>query len=250
MRYLIEGRVIPERVDLSAPKIEIQLHTKGDIGIPCAFEIIKSKIFIHLTTPPEVSIPDIRNSMFTAVGTIVNYACYRHVIGVSYELDSITEIDQQITQVFGTEGCVFQDNDEFGDRITFPTHDFGAPLAIDPRIFLHPAMTRVTFEIRNSIRYPDYTALHCRLAIEAIRNSFDPEDRSNGWRLLRENLKVSRDTIDSFKDVANNQRHGKNQNQTWQQRQRCMQIAWEICWRFEQYLMQGSQSPLADRPTL
>jgi len=133
--------------------------------------------------------------------------------------------------VFGTEGYVFSDVAEFGDRLTFNQQPFGG-WQLDPAIVFDRAISRATFELRNSIRYPDFTALHRRLAIEAIRNGFDPNDENAGWQALRTNLNLERATIQSFKDAADEQRHGKNVPQTWEQRRHAMQIAWEIVHRY------------------
>jgi hypothetical protein len=251
MRYLVEGKVIPERIDLNLSRMAFGFTTVDNKAVSASIEIIESKLFIHVDAPKEVSTADIRNILFSAVGNIVNFAGFRHVIGVSYELDSITEIDEKWTMIFGAEGFVFDDAKDFGDRITFKAEQFGVPTALNnPEALFHPGLSRATFELRNSIRYPDFTALHCRLAIEAIRNSFDAEDETRGWQLLRDTLNIDRATIESFKDVATKQRHGKNEPQSWEQRRRCMQIAWEICSRFVIFLSTKSRLPITDFPLL
>jgi hypothetical protein len=245
MKYLVEGRVVPERVDLSFSKGSFSLARSDGVKVKVTAEIIKSKIFVHVDAPVEVSIPDIRNFVFTVVGDMVNYAGFKHVLGISYEIDSITNLTEETSLVFGTEGFVFDDTSEFGNRLTFTTDELGVPNELkDPSYLTNTAVSRATFELRNSIRYPDFTALHCRLAIEAIRNSFDPDDEKNGWQSMREALKVSRPTIESFQDIATLQRHGKNAAQTWPQRRHCMQIAWEVCSRFMVYIVQEPRKPL------
>lgn len=142
--------------------------------------------------------------------------------------------------MFGAEGFVFDNTDDFGNRLTFTADKFGAPLELSLSLLTNRAISRATFELRCAIRYPDYTALHCRLAIEAIRNASNPDDERDGWGQLRSRLNVKRETIESFKAVANDQRHGKNSHQTWEQRRRCMQIAWEIVHRFSSHTLNGA----------
>jgi hypothetical protein len=251
MKYLVEGRIVPERVDLSFSKVSFSIIRPDGLEVEITAEIIKSKVFVHVDAPVEVPIPDIRNLVFTVVGNMVNYAGFKHVLGISYEIDSITNLTEKASEVFGTEGFVFDDTSEFGNRLTFTSDKFGVPNKINNSSYLtNTAISRATFELRNSIRYPDFTALHCRLAIEAIRNSFDPDDEKNAWQCMRETLKVTRATIESFQDVATQQRHGKNLPQTWPQRRRCMQIAWEVCSRFMVYITQEPRTPLADYPEL
>jgi len=249
VNYLAEGRVVPERVDLSFSRISFSISRPDRLEVKVTTEIIKSKIFIHVEAPAEVSTADIRNLVFTVVGNMVNYAGFKHVVGIAYEIDSITNLTEKTSLVFGAEGFVFDDRSEFGDRLTFTSEEFGVPNQLkNPSYLTNQAVSRATFELRNSIRYPDFTALHCRLAIEAIRNSFDPDDEKKAWRTLRGSLNISRDTIESFQDVATLQRHGKNMPQTWPQRRHCMQIAWEVCSRFMVYLERDA--PLADYPEL
>jgi hypothetical protein len=249
-QYLIEGRIVPERVDFNAPQLAL-VHRQADgKEFTARIEIIKSKIFVHVDAPAEIPVADIRNGTFSALSDLVNFAGFQLVLGISYELESITNITEQWTTVFGAEGFVFDDIREFGDRLTFRSGNFGAPMPISVDLFLLRPIARATFELRSSIRYPDFTALHCRLAIEAIRNAFDADAEPNGWQLLRTNLRVGRATIESFKDIATQQRHGKNAPQTWAQRQRCMQIAWEIVHRYTKYITAEPQAPLADYPEL
>lgn len=242
-RYLVEGRIIPERVDISVPQMQVVMT--GQPPIECRVEIIKSRIFIHLDTSGDINIPDLRNALFTLIGDVVNMAGFMFVLGISYEIDSITSIDEHWTQVFGTEGHAFHDVSEFGQRLTFRQSPYGAT-EMQLSLFGIPAVSRANFELRNSIRYPDYTALHCRLAIEAIRNHFDADDERRGWQVLRDTLNVNRDTIELFKDAATLQRHGQTVPQTWEQRRQAMQIAWEICHRFFVWLVLDPQMPLTE----
>lgn len=244
MRYLAEGRIIPERVDISIPRIEFNLGQQPGI-IYCAVEIIKSRIFVHLDAPDGKNIPDLKNAMLTLIGDIVNLGGFMFVLGISYEIDSITAVDEKWTQVFGTEGHVFEDIAEFGGRVTFKQQPYGAA-PMNGALLGVPAVSRATFELRNSIRYPDYTALHCRLALEALRNHFDPDDEKQGWQKLRETLNVDRQTIELFQEAATLQRHGKNIPQSWPQRRQAMQVAWEICHRFFVWLPSIPQMPLTD----
>lgn len=244
MQFLLEGRIIPERVDFNLPHVHAEIATADGKKLTCDISIIKSKIFIHVNSDGDIHSPDIRNMMFTTIGDIVNYAGFQTVLGISYELDLITDIEKKSTYVFGVEGFVFDNTGEFGDRLTFSHAQLPGQIPINPKLLTDKSFSRATFELRNSIRYPDFTALHCRLAIEAIRNAFNADDESEGWKDLRENLKIKRETIESFKQVAADQRHGKNTFQSWAQRRHCMQIGWEIVFRYTMYRDNDPPSPL------
>jgi hypothetical protein len=217
--------------------------------IEASLSISKSKIFIHMEADEAIPVPDLRNTMLTLAGNVINYACFFYVSGISYELDSITQLGNRSTYVWGVEGHVFDDPSDLDNKLTFKSHPSGDKLDMSPALMNSPHLNRATFELKNSIRYPDFTALHCRLAIEAIRNAFDPDDENTGWQNLRKYLNIDRVTIESFKDIATKQRHGKNEAQTWAQRRACMQIAWEIVYRYTNFLKSGVQHALG-APTL
>ncbi|MGB0085932.1 MAG: hypothetical protein WBP94_11235 [Rhodomicrobiaceae bacterium] len=243
MRYFIEGKVIPERVDFNLPSVELEIGDDEN-KIRATLAIVKSKIFMHVDLNHDLLLADIRNRIFTVLGSVINFAGFFYVLGISYEIDSITNLDTRSTVVFGVEGYVFENVSEFGDRLTFVSQACDSPLPLIPQFLTNPHIARATFELRNSIRYPDFTALHCRLAIEAIRNAFNSSDENAGWNDLRTNLNLDRNTIQSFKDIATAQRHGRNEPQSWEQRRRCMQIAWEIVYRYTRFLQADGKSPL------
>ena len=183
--------------------------------------------------------------LFTNIGNYVNFIGFRYVLGLSYEIDSITDLDSKDTLVFGAEGFAFSDAEPRLTGITFNPQSFG-PGEIEPELANHPVIMRASFELRNSIKYPDYTALHCYLALDAIRNHFDSSNDKNGWELLRLNLNIKRDSIEKFKDAADCQRHGKNKSQDWNDRRIAMQTGWEVLHRFVAWFRQPHSLPLSD----
>jgi hypothetical protein len=230
-QYFVEGRVIPERVDFNLPRMDGGVRLVTGEQVDFQIYVWKSKLFVHVQAPESVEVPSLRNALFGVVGNIVNYAGFYEVLGISYELDSITDLSSKETTVFGVEGYVFEGQNNIDSSFTFFADAYHKGLPVSSNLLTNKFFSRATFELRNAIRYPDFTALHCRLAIEAIRNYFD-EEEVKAWVLLRDALKVQRSTLDEFKDAANNQRHGRNQPQTWAERQRSMQIAWEVTYRF------------------
>jgi hypothetical protein len=217
-------------------------------SVSVRFSIIMSKIFVYIENDFDYDIESIRNIISSAISNIIHYIGYRSVHGHSYELDSITDIKNGNTIVFGVQGFVFDAPTKWDGLCAFKAARPGESIAIDLRIVADPAMSRALLELRNAIRNPDFTALHCRLAIEAIRNGF-AESETAGWALLREKLRIEKDTINSFKSAADHQRHGRNVPQSWNDRQSAMQIAWEIVHRYERYMLAGNEKPL-DLPAL
>lgn len=243
MNYLVEGRVIPERVDITTPAFSFVIKHPQEAS--CSLQIIRSKIFINIKSDGPLDVPSVRNALFGVVGDVVNQIGFRLVIAVSCELESISCIEERWTEVFSTEGFVFGEPSDFENKITFKPQPFGElEMNVDQ---LHSlAITRAFLELRNAIRYPDFTALHCRLAMEAMRNHFG-DRKDQAWRAMRGALHLQRVTIDSFKIAADCQRHGRNLPQSWEQRRDAMKISWEVCHRFLVWLGTDGDQPLDEK---
>src|SRR5688572_13972089 len=117
-RYLIEGRIIPECINFDLQVFDFTT-TRAGISLSGRLRVIRSKIFIHVSAPDEANTPEIRNMLLTVMADVVNYAGFYLVCGISWELESITDVDDRSTFVFGVEGYAFSDRTEFGDRLTF-----------------------------------------------------------------------------------------------------------------------------------
>ncbi|MCC5992880.1 MAG: hypothetical protein JJT99_10180 [Rhodobacteraceae bacterium] len=204
-------------------------------------QIIKSKIFIIAEIESE-DIASFRNLLLTVIGNVVNYVGFRQAIALSYELDSMVKINTGEVTVFGADGYVFdRPTDTVRAQCKFSKQVEGEPIEISPSVVMDLAVSRSTFELRAAIRYPDFTAMHCQLALESIRNAFCSDFAKQGWDKeawvsMRTNLNISEDCLKSFREISTNQRHGRNQQQSWAQRQICMQIAWETLHRFVKYV--------------
>lgn len=115
--------------------------------------------------------------------------------------------------------------------------------------------TEELFELKNDpivrvaiadIRYaciePDLTALFSFRAIEGIMNSFGEnkkDDRKNSWVLLRENLNIARELIGPVTELSKSNRHGKPLEQSFSDRQLCIQTAMIVLQRYLHYIKGG-----------
>jgi hypothetical protein len=233
IQYFIEGKIIPERVDFNLEGISFQNH----FGF-FKLTIQRSKIHILLDAEAEITIPDLRNYVFSILGSIVNFVGFRKTYGLSYDIDSITILAPFSSHVLSVEGFVFaESNDLLPNRIS--SQSALSDLSLDiTQILNDNHLSRATFELRNAIKYPDFTAHHCKLAIEAIRNAFGDAE-SQAWEEMRSCLLLSKEILQLYNGVAGKMRHGHLIPQTWQERQRAMQIAWEVCYRYVLFRQQG-----------
>jgi len=167
---------------------------------------------------------------------------------MSYEIDSIINVRTGEVSVFGADSFTFDNVDDFVEKqCRFRKEKLGSPVILDTKLVLNAIVSRATFELRSAIRYPYFTAMHCQFAIESIRNHFcddfdKPKWENAAWEKMRESLNISKRCLRSFHEIATDQRHGRNREQTWKQRQVCMQIAWEALHRFTCFLRNGETS--------
>lgn len=233
--YIAEGRIIPERTVLNLAPLEGRLLTWDGAQVSFKVSLILSRVFVVFSADAAIQIPELRALLFTLLGNITNTICFKQVFGLSYEIDSITNADTGDSELLGADGHVFDVADEASGNFTFKTIRDGDSYSFPYTMLSDLHFTRAVFELRCAIRYPDFTALHCRLAVESIRNYFEGPGEDVQWAAMRAALKVDRSAITSFKSAADDQRHGRNRDQTWIQRKAAMQIAWEIVNRYTLY---------------
>lgn len=90
----------------------------------------------------------------------------------------------------------------------------------------------------------DLTAFFSFRAIEGIMNSFtesDKDDRKNSWLILRESLNISRDFFSKVEALSKSNRHGKEFEQSFEDRQICIYSAMIVLQRYLHFLDEGKQ---------
>lgn len=220
--------VVPERVDMNTPKSDYY----SDATEPewtLTISIIRSKIFVVFKDFKNLRIMDIKNIVHSVASEIANAASLFSQLGLSIAIDSAVDIKTEEITIFGAEEPVFLKTDE--DIIFTYRYPSSKEFAIPNSIKNDQFFARATQELRNSIVNFNYTAMHCKLAIEAIRNSFEGIN-VEPWGKMRQALKLKKETLKSFDKISDDQRHGRNRPQTWEERQFCMKIAWEVVNRY------------------
>lgn len=225
----IYGVVIPERVDVNLKPIVLPYSVLGN-SISILIEIIRSKIFCRITSGTTMNISDIKNVTQSVVYSIVNYVGFLKNYGYNVQLDHAINNATGENIVFGIDGYAFSKEDSIQEGVLFRPN-LQNESSIDIGMLADGSFCRAIQEIRNSIAYPDYTALHCKLAIDAIQSAFAGDDKAR-WSKLRENLKIDKATLKSFNQAADEQRHGKNIPQTWEERRWAIQVASEVVHRY------------------
>ena len=121
-----------------------------------------------------------------------------------------------------------------------------------PTELLEPTAKSALHGLTQAVRFSDFTYMYCRLAIEAVRAHYDPEEQrgvswpvveGKGERAMCNALNVKRESLKSFQSKAARTRHGKQLvNGTWEERKRALELSWEIVARHIEYLAKGTNS--------
>ena len=240
-KFVLNGIVYPERVDVNISRLKVKITDSFGLA-EIDLSIVRSRIICFYQSKFERDIFNIRNSVLRGLTDIINYVGFLKHYSMNVFIESITNLKSYDSFVFGVEGYSFSDAKSIPSGLNFrPNVDIESK--INPLLLSDPYFCRAIQEIRNSIAYPDYTALHSKLAIDAVQSAFEGNDSAK-WEKLKASLKVTKARLNSFKDIADDQRHGKNRPQTWEQRRDTMQVATEVVHRYSIYKA-NSNSPVS-----
>lgn len=229
---IVVGRVIPERanVQFHVPKFEFSLSSlKGNgtafaefsqLSIDLRFEEDCDNIFNVVSIARSVAAP------------ISNYIAFTQTASYHIAFDMVVDVDaRRHYAVPATE--------PFFSLEVEPPHTFAKKkeheVSVIPALVMDPVLQRVLDDLGNALRYPQLAPMYCRLAVEALRSSFDVTDESHAWGLMRDALNVRRETINSFWKLAADQRHGRIVEHSWDERKSCLKTTWEIVNRYLLY---------------
>lgn len=226
---IVVGRVIPERAFVQFGRTEFNFDYPNCKGSGVAYAEF-SQVTVHLKfdtdQPNRYDIVSIARS---ASASISNYIAFSLTAAYQLVFDMIIDTDNQMHHAVTVSEPFFGEENE--PKYTFTKRKEHKEILI-PNAVYDPTVQRCLDELANALRHPQLSPMYCRLAVETMRASFDIENESNGWRLLRETLSVGRETIDSFRELATEQRHGKIVRLDWEKRRSCLRIAWELVHRF------------------
>lgn len=248
-RYHASGKVYPESVQLNWSEIAT-IADRGGANVGLKISIVDSQIAVIADCPDELDTPTLHSVVTTFADSVVSLVGFFYCQAPYAQIDKIREEGSEEPAFESTaDNLVFEGGTAFGDKITFLK--LAAQFEIWPHILSDHFIVRAMYELRQSSRQKDYTALHCRLAIESIRNAFLPETgkisksvEQEAWKKCGEALNLTQLASEIGKDAADDQRHGRNRPQTWPERQQAMQAAWEVVWRYINYAF-GGKIPLS-----
>ncbi len=232
---IITGKVYPLKEKFNFQKFAInnQLLEKAEIII--YIRIINSFVIASTQVPDGYPLVEIRSIIDSSVDELVSIYAFLQQKTYYYVGEAAFSMDLDAYTVEDNQNYAFSEENRLENSV-FPNGEQEYPLKLE--IINNKFFTRAAYELRQSDRQRDYTALHCKMAIESVRNYFQGKKDAQRWHAMRTALNLTEDTLKSIDPIANNQRHGKNQFQSWENRKKQMQIGWEVVWRFYRLLEQ------------
>lgn len=260
-KFVAVGRLSSVETNFDIPVIHASMNLPEGQEVKAKIGLSNPFINVVCETSESVSIPSLRNAVQALADHIAATIGFISVTSPFAEIHTLIDLQNYASINFKNGENLFDDRIENNKSITFSFS--GKNKSLDLYIILGDKfLQRAIYELRQAIRQFDFTAMHCRLAIESIRNSFFAPNldlapgteatktaEKAAWKNMATQLRVSREAGEIGKKAAFDQRHGRNLPQTWEQRKQVMKISWEIVWRYYLYLEMGSLPP-EDFPVL
>jgi hypothetical protein len=241
-RWTITGRVLPERCDVyvqrgrsrlvfAAGRVETDLQVdRGHAVVNCTVE------------QPDPSVSELADIARSALTFPIDYLAVRNRAAYELVLDLCIKHTTGQSWPIPVAEPIF---DQEREGLCFDPRTDNAPIAIPfEAASLGPELPTALHDLTEAVRYPRRTFEHCRMAVEAVRRHFDPQEIRGlayrhvaGEKALCTALKVTRRSLLNLDRVAARSRHGELiVSINWPMRKRAMELAWEIVARFAEHL--------------
>lgn len=236
-KYVITGKVLPERVDFHLSTRAIIIHVPDfNFEVGLKLSIAKSQILAQIGSEKEIQdYETLRNVVVDVIRLHTDIDGYIKGHGYDVEITSLVGEDNVPHIVYGI-GIAELEKD-LGKRPIKDIDDIVSKFGRPEYNFLRMAL----LDLQLSIKYPKDTGVFCYRAIESVMQYFNDgpntsESRKEAWRQLESKLNVSESWIDFVRNFALNPRHGLPQSITGNERVSIMKHTWEIIDRFIVYL--------------
>ena len=237
-RWTVTGRILPERCNVSFPPVS----SRG-VGAGGRFQLILEAKHSHLiarllTETKDVSYHEVVDVVRSTASFPVNYIAFMN--RGAYEV--VVDL------------CI---NESTGENATLPIFEpifdvqdpglcFKAGLETFPIPYAagNYQLATALQDLTQATRQPRRTFENCRMAVEVIRNFFDPPENKNererhieGEKRLCHALRVERRSLIKLDAMAARSRHGDMVfSMGWPLRKRALEFAWEVAARFAHHV--------------
>lgn len=203
-RWKFTGRVLPERVGLTAPILTGEFQSSSGFEFGFSGSIAASQVLVDVgVSPPDIDIFTLRNAVEAAIREQVDFIGFSW--GMSLDIEILTaSAEDGIWQVFGADmPILYQESEHQVLKLDF--HLMQAVLS-------DGSAGAMMADFREAMRVAGQTGFFCYRAIEACMQSFAEREKTNeknAWELMRNKLQIDLDGIRAVKAKADWARHGK-----------------------------------------
>jgi hypothetical protein len=234
LRYILTGRVIPERALLNISEITLKVVGSEDVPEGELFvKILLNQIFARFVTSGEVqNIFTFRNIVEDAARMLVDVAGYSRGYACDVEIVQMMRSDTPQKQVYGIDVPALAG---VCDSAGVTVNEILRALSKNDGNFLRHALS----DAREAIKSPRDTGLFCYRAIESLKNCCAARkmisEEKDTWELFRTTYNISKQQILDVKAFADPVRHGNYVEAraiSDQDRVNIFRITWEIINKF------------------
>lgn len=230
-KYIFYGSVLPERANVAfSPILMTSINSDYELIAQCAL----SKIVVEFNCNDETRINAThKNIIEHNIRILVDSLGFSLACGYDVQIESVLNTKTHHVEIFGVHEPIFDfaQNNFHPSNIEPHPDTAGTFFDISKLAGVHLELAIALADFRESIRTPHFTSFYCYRAIEALKNALEGNDKQQ-WNKLHEIVSSSKEIIQPIKDKADQLRHGKFAEQSWDTRKHAMLVTWDIINKF------------------
>lgn len=230
LRYTLIGRILPERAMISADTPRRARFEAGQLSgeaeLLVRFSNLHVRIFSECVPQSSGALVSIAQQL---TSPIVNFLGFRLCATYRIVFDHLIDHSERSSELISVIEPIFESGSE--PHFTFRQIDEFEPIGVDPSLISKPQLRVALEELSTALNRPMLTPMHCYIALEYVRELHEGATEKERWESMRNLLSISRNAVMAIELLAKDQKHGKIEYISWEQRKRCLQIAWEIVHR-------------------
>lgn len=241
MKYLMTGRIYPERTQLSVSEpIEFSFRA-GNEGTRYQMRIFVavSQVIVNISSDDVRDLDTIKNMVSSVVSSFIDAYSYLEGRWQTVEITSAVNLETGEEVVFGVEIPVLAQG-----KAGRPVKEFHRVLTLSMEsAFLRRSLA----SLRTAMASPDDCAFFCYHAVETLSNHFrqptDSPKSSAHWERMRNALRIEKDfIIAGIKKPSDPLRHGTGVEISNAERAKLLLDTWKVVDRFVALMASGGDT--------
>ena len=225
--YIFQGRVLPERAQLSLQFSLSFEHLSSGITASAKVSIILNQVVVWIETDHDWNVFDLRNVVTNIVQSHLQMVGYLKGFAYDFELTRVLNQERAADYVFGIDiPCLAERGKDINlsDALTKLREKTTGRNGV--------YLNRCFGDLVSAMKHPDDTGFYCYRAIEALRHhcaavrQMADESKATQWQQFRDVAGCDEHTLREIKAAADPLRHGQVVGSTSADRERLFTITW------------------------